>query len=146
MPWPLFLWKNTGYPGTSIALHSLAWRRDPLNVRARFCCPIVCGLVESLQFALKICALGVACLHMSAHSPVALWVVAGSLPSWERLFFFSHSFIYLFCVCIDAGAGAGVAALVVPFVLNLCKKKFICCSLKISACGWRSPIGLGPGG
>lgn len=69
--------------------------------------------------------------HVPDPSHPAPWVVAGSLPSWERLFCFSPSFIYLFfCVCVVV---VMVLVLVVSFVLYLCKK-FICCSSKISAC------------
>lgn len=37
--------------------------------------------------------------HVSDHSHPAPWVVVGSLPSWERLFFFSLSFIFLWWWC-----------------------------------------------
>lgn len=59
---------------------------------------------------------------MSAHSPVALWVVAGSCPAEGDCSFSPTPLFIYFCVCVGAGGGGGVAVLVVSFVLNLCKK------------------------
>lgn len=74
--------------------------------------------------------------RVSDHNHPAPWVVVGSLPSWERLFFFALSFIYFF-VAVVLLLVVLVLGLVVPFVLYLCKK-FICCCWKISACGPRA--------
>lgn len=60
------------------------------------CCSTVCFFIF-FQFSLWVRALeGRVFAHVSDHRHPAPWVVAGSLPSWERLFFLlSPLFIYL---------------------------------------------------
>ena len=120
----------------------LSWYKNPLNIRLFLRERLWYSLLLQrvfISFALLICAWG-GCMfaHVSHHSHPAPWVVVGSLPSWERLFFFSLSFIYFFVMVVLEV----VLVLVVPFVLYLCKK-FICCCWKISACGPRALTDLG---